>query len=106
MSRQSWLFPEEDDVYWQSTYALAITIVTASTAEDCLSCMAQYYRLFPGEVCLGWLQPEFFIAVPVVKFTPYTVSAGPCGLLACILFSLLCGHRGLALGDPGLWRFR
>ena len=31
--------------------------------------MAHYYWLFLEVDCLRWLQPEFFIAVPVVKFT-------------------------------------
>ena len=65
--------------------------------------MAQYYWLFPEKDCLRWLQPEFLVAVPVIKLTPYTVSVSPCRLLAFIPFPLLCGHRGLALGDPGLW---
>ena len=67
--------------------------------------MAQYYWLIPGEVYLHWLQPEFFIAIPVVKFTPNTVSAGPYSLLACILFPAVWA-LGLALGDPGLWMFQ
>ena len=70
-----------------------------------LSLMAQYCWLFPEKDCLRWLQPEFLVAVPVIKLAPYTVPASLCRLLACILFSLLRGRRGFALGDPGLWRF-
>ena len=68
-----------------------------------LSLMAQYCRLPPGKDCLRWLQPGFLVAVPVIKFTPYAVSAGPC---LQSFFSLCCvGIEGLAFEDSGLWRF-
>ena len=61
-----------------------------------LSLMAQYYWLFPDKDCLRWLQPEIFSCRSSHKLTPYSVSASPCRLLACICFSMLGRHRGLA----------
>ena len=69
-----------------------------------LSLMAQYYWLFPDKDCLRWLQPEIFSCQSSHKLTPYSVSASPCRLLACISFPCWVGIGGW-LRDPALWRF-